>query len=145
MMNYKIFGNIASVVATAWLCSAGSVAAAIDNNNKIQPITGENTSIELPLELAQGRYCMDDYRGESLRFFAETDNFYIYICGDSYDDMYYHGVGKDGSEIVLEDVYAEEGTGYVAVNGNYTYIVTGAALSIYEGQTLIQEDYVYQD
>ena len=143
MMNYKKLGKIASLAAITVLFSGASVEAAIANNQQ-QQIAIETTSMELPLELAQGGYCMDNYRAESLISFFETDNFYIYICGDTYDDMYYHGVGKDGSDIILEDVYAEEGTGYVAVNGNYTYIVNGAALSIYEGRILIQEDYVYQ-
>ena len=142
-MNYNKFSKIASLFASGFLFFAPSAGAMVESD-RAQQTALQPHSIEIPIEVAQDAYCLDNYRGDNLRFFVETENFYIYICGNS-DDMYYHGVGKDGSEIILEDVYVEEGTGYVAINGDYTYIVNGAALSIYEGRILIQEDEVYQN
>ena len=97
--------------------------------------------INLPAEpvLIAQNFCGE--QGLKVENYFETENFIIHICYDNNNDLWYYGIekGPRSSYIVLP-AYTEEGTGYVAENGDYTYIVNGAALSIYEGNTLIQED-----
>ena len=89
-------------------------------------------------------FCPDSAGGMPLEDFFETRNFWIYICnnGDDYNyDLYYHGVEKKNrNNHITLPVYVEEGTGYVAENGNYTYIINGLSLSIYQGRKLLQEE-----
>ncbi|MCT7993052.1 hypothetical protein [Laspinema olomoucense] len=98
---------------------------------------------QMPVQIAQGRYCPDGAGGTPLVNFYETDNFWVYIC--EADGLYYYGVEKGSGSSITLPVEVEEGTGYVAVNGEYTYIVNGLSLSIYRGNTLLQEDSVYRD
>lgn len=137
-MNKKAW-KVAVVSVGALFCLTPAVSAAT-NPNFVTETAAETHSQEMPLQLAQS-YCPDTAGGGPMVDYFETDNFWIYICAA--DGLYYHGVSKGDYSYVTLPVYAEEGTGYVAVNGDYTYIVNGAALSIYEGRTLLQEDSVY--
>lgn len=70
--------------------------------------------------------------------YFETKSFTIYMCEGG--GLKYHGISKkDGKSITLP-AYTEEGTGYVAENGNYTYIVNGASLTVMEGNKVLQEE-----
>ncbi len=81
--------------------------------------------------------------GSELVEFFETDNFQVLICRKA-GKLYYHGIerGGDRNGITLP-AYYEEGTGYVAENGEYAYIINRSTLSIYQGNTLLQRDRVY--
>jgi hypothetical protein len=140
MTRNKNSWKIALLGAGASLLFAPAVGAVVETNSARQ--SSPETHRQMPLELAQQQYCPDRTGGMPMVDFFETDNFWIYIC--EADGLYYHGVekGPNGGYITIP-AYVEEGTGYVAENGIYTYIVNGASLSIYEGNTLLQEDWVY--
>ena len=38
----------------------------------------------------------------------------------------------------------EEGSGYVAESGEYAYVINSSTLSIYQGNILLQQDWVYE-
>ena len=118
-----------------------SVGAALQTSN-LEETSAEARPSNMPVQIVQA-YCPDRAGGLPMVDFFETKNFWIYICES--DGLYYHGVEKpDGDNYITLPAYAEEGTGYVAVNKEYTYIVNGIELSIYKGENLIQEDPVYQ-
>ncbi|MBK4732885.1 hypothetical protein JJD41_23880 [Oxynema sp. CENA135] len=74
--------------------------------------------------------------------YFETKNFFIHLCYDSNNEIWYYGIAKGSEAEAIGPLYTytEEGTGYVVENGDYTYIVTGLSLSIYEGNNLLQEE-----
>lgn len=133
--------KLSVAIAGALFCYTPTATAVITPNPV--PETAEETQL-MPVQIAQGRrYCPDGAGGTPLVNFYETDNFWVYIC--EADQLYYYGVEKGSGSSITLPVEAEEGTGYVAVNGEYTYIVNGLSLSIYRGNTLLQEDWVYRD
>jgi hypothetical protein len=79
-------------------------------------------------------------KGQKVEKYFETKNFHIYLCYNHANKLYYYGVKKsNGSTIVLR-ARTEEGTGYVAKNGAYDYIVTGASLSVYKnGKSILEQ------
>jgi hypothetical protein len=139
-MNKKSIWTLPLIVASALVCLTPSVRAA-ELSLSLNGVTEATNGNALPLEIAQSSYCPDTAGGTPMVAFYETDNFWVYICAA--DGLYYHGIEKGSGNYVTLPAYTEEGTGYVAVNGDYTYIVNGATLSIYEGSTLLQEDSVY--
>ncbi|MCA1991622.1 MAG: hypothetical protein LDL41_06185 [Coleofasciculus sp. S288] len=103
--------------------------------------TVRNSPSESPLQLAQNS-CPDRAGGGLIAGFYETDNFYVYICQG--DRLYYHGIDKKTDRYITLPVNTEQGRGYVARNGDYTYIINGEALSIYRNGSLVQKDDVYK-
>ncbi|MBE9116926.1 hypothetical protein IQ249_13545 [Lusitaniella coriacea LEGE 07157] len=81
-------------------------------------------------------------KGQKVEQYFETNNFRIYLCYDNSNQIFYYGVDKRNQATIALPAYTEEGTGYVAENGNYDYIVTGASLSVYESSKLILEETV---
>ncbi|NET40468.1 hypothetical protein [Okeania sp. SIO2B3] len=78
-------------------------------------------------------------------FYVETANFFANICRKPNGQLIYIGGQKANPENYIKiAAIAEEGTGYVAEDGNTTYIVTGATLSIVEnGKTISEEQVTY--
>ena len=141
-MKNKQAWKLALASIGALLFFSPSVGAVLKTSNLEETSAEVLPSSNMPVQVAQA-YCPDRAGGLPMVDFFETDNFWIYICES--DGLYYHGVGKpDGNNYITLPAYAEEGTGYVAENQGYTYIVNGAALSIYRDGYLIQEDAVYQ-
>ncbi|MGL5064409.1 MAG: hypothetical protein ACRC62_30855 [Microcoleus sp.] len=72
--------------------------------------------------------------------YYETSNFRIYLCYNGANQLYYYGVKKSNGSTIALRARTEEGTGYVATNGTYDYIVTGAELSVYKkGKLILQQ------
>ena len=69
-------------------------------------------------------------KGYSLDLVVETKNFYASICANTAGKLIYTGIDKRNSKGTTLPAYTEEGTGYVAERGKYSYIITGASLSI---------------
>ena len=78
-------------------------------------------------------------------FYVETANFFANICRKPNGQLIYIGGQKANPENTIKiPAIAEEGTGYVAEDGNTSYIVTGATLSIVEnGKTISEEQVTY--
>jgi hypothetical protein len=81
-------------------------------------------------------------KGQKVEKYFETSNFHIYLCYNHANQLYYYGVKKSNGKTIALRARTEEGTGYVAKNGAYDYIVTGASLSIYKNGKLILEQRV---
>lgn len=91
------------------------------------------------------RLCSQQGENFTESFYVETANFFANICYDSSGQLIYIGGEKDNpGNAIKVPAYTEEGTGYVADNGNTTYIVTGAALIVAEnGQEIVDERVIY--
>ena len=74
--------------------------------------------------------------------YFETANFRVYICANRRGKYFYNGVSKRNGNAITLPAITEEGTGYVATNGQYEYIVNGASLSITRNNRVIQEERV---
>lgn len=85
-------------------------------------------------------YCIR--KGQKVENYFETSNFRIYLCYNHANQLYYYGVKKSNGSTIALRARAEEGTGYVAKNGAYDYIVTGASLSVYKNGKQILEQRV---
>lgn len=131
-----------AVVSVGALFCFTPAAIAAASLNFIEETPVQRYLQPMTLQLAQSNSCPDRAGGMSMEAYIETENFWIYICKGSQNQLYYHGVNKETYEFITLPAYAEEGTGYVADNGDYTYIVTGLSLGIYRGNRLLQEDSV---
>lgn len=85
-------------------------------------------------------YCIR--KRQKVENYFETSNFHIYLCYNHSNQLYYYGVKKSNGSTIALRARAEEGTGYVAKNGAYDYIVTGASLSVYKNGKRILEQRV---
>ena len=85
-------------------------------------------------------YCIR--KGQKVENYFETSNFRIYLCYNNANQLYYYGVKKSNGNTIALRARTEEGTGYVAKNGAYDYIVTGASLSVYKNGKQILEQRV---
>lgn len=101
-----------------------------------QPAEAESSD---PASLVQD-FCIQ--KGQKVEQYFETNNFRIYLCYDNSNQIFYYGVDKRNGASIALPAYTEEGTGYVAENGEYDYIVTGASLSVYQNSKLILEETV---
>lgn len=81
-------------------------------------------------------------KGQKVEKYFETKNFHIYLCYNHANQLYYYGVKKSNGNTLALRARTEEGTGYVAKNGAYDYIVTGASLSVYKNGKQILEQRV---
>lgn len=81
-------------------------------------------------------------KGQKVENYYETSNFRIYLCYNKANQVYYYGVKKSNGSTIALRARSEEGTGYVAKNGAYDYIVTGASLSVYKNGKRILEQRV---
>lgn len=79
-------------------------------------------------------------KGQKVEHYFETSNFHIYLCYNHANQLYYYGVKKSNGKTIALRARTEEGTGYVAKNGAYEYIVTGASLSVYKnGKSILEQ------
>jgi hypothetical protein len=79
-------------------------------------------------------------KGQKVEHYFETSNFRIYLCYNGANQLYYYGVKKSNGKTIALRARTEEGTGYVAKNGAYEYIVTGASLSVYKnGKSILEQ------
>jgi hypothetical protein len=77
---------------------------------------------------------------QKVEHYFETSNFRIYLCYNHANQLYYYGVKKSNGNTLALPARIEEGTGYVAKNGAYDYIVTGASLSVYKnGKSILEQ------
>lgn len=104
---------------------------------KVLLLAGLGLTIELfwlRLPLAQAATKIPDgllcSPGSSLDLVVETKNFYASICSSPAGKLIYTGIDKRNNRGTSLPAYAEEGTGYVAERGKYSYILTGASLSV---------------
>ena len=81
-------------------------------------------------------------KGQKVENYFETSKFRIYLCYNRANQIYYYGVKKSNGNTIALRARREEGTGYVAQNGAYDYIVTGASLSVYNNGKRILEQQV---
>ncbi|NER32834.1 MAG: hypothetical protein F6J93_01935 [Oscillatoria sp. SIO1A7] len=129
----------AIAAATVALGIQGTLPANAVETSEVREQTAIQAN-ETPVLLAQF-VCLPE--GSALVEFFETDNFQVLIC-EKGGRLYYHGIERGGerSGITLR-AYYEEGSGYVAENGEYSYVVNSSTLSIYEGSVLLQQDLVH--
>jgi hypothetical protein len=81
--------------------------------------------------------------GSSLDLVVETKNFYASICSNPSGKYIYTGIDKRNNRGITLPAYTEEGTGYVAEKGKYSYILTGASLSITRNnKEIVNEDVI---
>ncbi|MGD1715550.1 hypothetical protein [Dapis sp. BLCC M172] len=110
----------------------------------ITPGATDNNSILLAqLGGVDWRICSQQNPPLVESFYIETANFLANICQKSNGKLIYIGGHKaDPKDIIKINVMAEEGTGYVAEDGDITYIVTGATFSIVKNAKTISEEQV---
>ncbi|MEC4892791.1 MAG: hypothetical protein SAL07_05160 [Oscillatoria sp. PMC 1051.18] len=89
--------------------------------------------------LAQRNYCP---QGQEMYVAAETNGFFINICGSGGSAITYVGVSKsDGNSISLPISSAENGQ-FVADNGNVRYSLDGTKLVVTQGNRTLVSQYV---
>ncbi|MBW4608532.1 MAG: hypothetical protein KME22_15315 [Hassallia sp. WJT32-NPBG1] len=114
------FGTSSSVVASEVMATKASAI---------------NTGI-----IASASTCPKYAGGGTLEAQIETRNFSIYICQKS-GKLFYTSTSKlNGKGIRSLPAYSEEGTGYIAKNGKYEYVVNGASLEILKNGKVLQTD-----
>ena len=74
-------------------------------------------------------------KGQKVENYFETSNFRIYLCYNSANQLYYYGVKKSNGNTIALRARREEGTGYVAKNGAYDYIVKEKNIKDYNWRT----------
>lgn len=116
--------------------------AGIFNSAGASELTANLNSVVNNKTIAQVRTCPKYAGGGRLSAKAETQNFLIHICNRQ-GKLFYTGISKrDGKGIYSLPAYTEEGTGYVAKNGKYEYIVTGANLDIIKNGKVVRSENV---
>ncbi|BAY16935.1 hypothetical protein NIES21_27690 [Anabaenopsis circularis NIES-21] len=127
------------ILATASLLAGivGISSSASAAQLEATPVSAVNSQM-----IAKATSCPRYAGGGTLEAYFETANFHIYICNKN-RKMYYTGISKStGKGIRSLRAYSEEGTGYVATNNNYEYIVNGANLEIVKNGRVIQTERV---
>lgn len=108
-----------------------------------------NTTVEMPAEpvLVAELYDLCEAE-ESTYLVAETENFWVSICGGDapYTYVGMDKVTEDWIELDLAD-YAADGSWFEAVNGDYTYSIIfgtakGSFLTVTEGDETILQEYL---
>ena len=81
-------------------------------------------------------------RGLRVTNYFETANYRIYLCKNRQGKDFYNGISKRNGNAIILPLISEEGTGMVATNGQYEYIITGASLTISRNNRVIKEEQV---
>ncbi|MBD2343167.1 hypothetical protein [Anabaena subtropica] len=127
---------LATTCGTA-LSFVGNVNSAVAS----ELIANHNSAIN-SRTIANVSTCPQYAGGGRLSAQIETRNFIIHLCKRR-GKLFYTGVSKrNGRGIYSLPAYTEEGTGYVARNGRYEYVVNGASLDIINNGKLIQSESV---
>lgn len=72
---------------------------------------------------------------------AETNNFFVYICGVSTPTSYV-GIAKSGGASIRLPLSQKYGDRLIATNGDFTYTITPQILTITQNNITVQEDSV---
>lgn len=134
---HKSQKSLAIALSTASLLAAtfGTFSTAIGSE-----LTANHSSVINSQTIASASTCPKSAGGGQLDAYIETSNFSIYLCKRR-GQLFYTSTSKtNGKGIRSVKAYTEEGTGYVAKNGQYEYIVTGAKLEIFRNGKLLQTD-----
>ncbi|NEQ35431.1 MAG: hypothetical protein F6K40_03565 [Okeania sp. SIO3I5] len=107
--------------------------------------TDKNSILLAKLSRADWRICSQQNPPLVENFYIETANFFVNICQKPNGKLIYIGGPKTNPEDTIKiAAIAEEGTGYVAEDGDITYIVTGATFSIVKNaKTINEEEVIY--
>jgi hypothetical protein len=140
-LNQKPKRSLAIVLATT--CGVASLLSAIFDTSD-SAFASEfiaTKSLAAKNDIIANAYTCPRYAGGGkLDAYIETPNFDIYIC-KKLGKLFYTGTSKrNGKGTRPLPTYVEEGTGYVARNGNYEYVVNGAALEIIKNGKVLQTD-----
>ncbi|MDM9380587.1 hypothetical protein QUB80_07695 [Chlorogloeopsis sp. ULAP01] len=140
-VNQKAKRSLSIVLTTT--CGVASLLTAIFNTT-YSAFASEfiaTKSLAAKNDIIANAYTCPQYAGGGkLDAYIETPNFNIYIC-KKLGKLFYIGTSKrsgKGTRPLL--TYVEEGTGYVAKNGNYEYVVNGAVLEILKNGKVVQTD-----
>jgi hypothetical protein len=129
-------------------CNPAATFALGQSNNPTAPTASRTQSPIETIQIANAStpqklvrdFCVR--KGQKVENYFETSNFRIYLCYNRANQVYYYGVKKSNGQTIALRARSEEGTGYVAKNGAYDYIVTGASLSVYKNGKRILEQRV---
>ncbi len=106
-------------------------------------VTDNNSILLAELSRADWRICSQQNPPLVESFYIETANLFANICQKPNGKLIYIGGQKANPEDAIQiTAMAEEGTGYVAEDGDITYIVTGATFSIVKNAKTISEEQV---
>ncbi len=125
------------ILATASLLTGtfGTSSSAVASELVATQALPINTQI-----IASASTCPKYAGGGILEANIETRNFSIYICKRS-GKLFYTSTSKlNGKGIRSLPTYTEEGTGYIAKNGKYEYVVNGVSLEILKNGKVLQTD-----
>lgn len=129
-------------------CNPAATFALGQSNNPTAPTASRTQSPIETIQIANvstPQKLVSDFcvrKGQKVENYYETSNFRIYLCYNKANQLYYYGVKKSNGSTIALRARSEEGTGYVAKNGAYDYIVTGASLSVYKNGKRILEQRV---
>ncbi|MBW4475507.1 MAG: hypothetical protein KME54_01210 [Tolypothrix brevis GSE-NOS-MK-07-07A] len=129
--------SFALILATASLLTGtfGTSSSAVASELVATQASPINTQI-----IASASTCPKYAGGGILEANIETRNFSIYICKRS-GKLFYTSTSKlNGKGIRSLPAYTEEGTGYIAKNGKYEYVVNGVSLEILKNGKVLQTD-----
>jgi len=129
--------SFALILATASLLTGtfGTSSSAVASELVATQASAINTQI-----IASASTCPKYAGGGILEANIETRNFSIYICKRS-GKLFYTSTSKlNGKGIRSLPAYTEEGTGYIAKNGKYEYVVNGVSLEILKNGKVLQID-----
>ena len=105
--------------------------------------TDHNSILLAQLSRADWRICTQQNPPLVESFYIETANFFANICEQPNGKLIYIGGQKaNPKDFIKITAIAEEGTGYVAEDGDITYIVTGATFSMVKNAETISEEQV---
>ncbi|MFN6568152.1 hypothetical protein A6770_05465 [Nostoc minutum NIES-26] len=143
--NHKQNKTFSIILATA--CGATSLLAGTLGTSSAAVASQLIPTHDSPAnsQIAANTYTCPRYAGGGLlEAYIETPNFAIYICNKR-GKLFYTSTSKlNGQGIRTLPAYTEEGTGYVAKNGKYEYVVNGASLEILKNGRVLQTDPVIQ-
>jgi hypothetical protein len=140
--NQKLQKSLPLALAAA--CGAASLLAGTFGTFSTamgSELTANHNSVINSQTIATASTCPKSAGGGKLEAYIETSNFSIYLC-QRRGQIFYTSTSKNNNSKGIRSLkaYAEHGTGYVAKNGQYEYIVTGANLSIFRNGKLLQTD-----
>lgn len=143
-MNFAAKLTQTSLLGLVLFASNPTATFALEQSAK--PTASRTQSSIETLQIAQSstpEKLVRDYcarKRQKVENYFETSNFRIYLCYNGANQLYYYGVKKSNGSTIALRARTEEGTGYVAKNGTYDYIVTGADLSVYKnGKRILQQ------
>jgi hypothetical protein len=143
-MNFTARLTQTSLLGLMLFASNPAATFAIEQSNRTAVTASRTETIQIanastPEKLVRD-FCIG--KGQKVENYFETSNFRIYLCYNRANQLYYYGVKKSNGNTIALRARTEEGTGYVAKNGAYDYIVTGASLSVYKNGKQILEQRV---